>query len=126
MSKNLIKDLQNNPSKVGLGLKIKDLVNIIEVANQQYFDEGESFLSDNTFDSLIDILKQRSPNNPIFKKIGADVHEGAEKVLLPYPMKSLEKVKPHTRQLVNWLERFIGPYFISEKLDGLSGLFIIK
>ena len=29
MSKNLIKDLQNNPSKVGLGLKIKDLVNII-------------------------------------------------------------------------------------------------
>ena len=54
--------------------------------------------------------------NPIFKKIGADVHEGAEKVLLPYPMKSLEKVKPHTRQLVNWLERFIGPYFISEKL----------
>ena len=126
VSKNLIKDLQSNPSKVGLGLKIKDLVNIIEVANQQYFDEGESFLSDNTFDILIDILKQRSPNNPILKKIGADVHEGAEKVLLPYPMKSLDKVKPHTRQLVNWLEKYTGPYFISEKLDGLSGLFIIK
>jgi DNA ligase (NAD+) len=126
VSKKLINDLQNNPSKVGLGIKIKDLVNIIEVANQQYFDEGESFLSDNTFDVLIDILKQRSPNNPLLKKIGADVHEGAEKVLLPYPMKSLDKVKPHTRQLINWLEKFNGPYFISEKLDGLSGLFIIK
>ena len=41
-------------------------------------------------------------------------------------MKSLEKVKPHTRQLINWLDKFTGPYFISEKLDGLSGLFIIK
>ena len=69
-SKNLIRDLENNPSKLGLGLKIKDLVNIIEVANQQYFDEGASFLTDNTFDVLIDILKQRSPNNPLFKKIG--------------------------------------------------------
>ena len=82
-------------------------------------------MSDNTFDILIDILKQRSPNNPILKKIGADVHEGAEKVLLPYPMKSLDKVKPH-EQLVNWLEKYAKPYFISEKLDGLSGLFIIK
>ena len=52
-----------------LGIKIKDLVNIIEVANQQYFDEGESFLSDNTFDILVDILKQSSPNNPLLKKL---------------------------------------------------------
>ena len=28
-SKNLITDLKNNPSKVGLGIKIKDLVKII-------------------------------------------------------------------------------------------------
>ena len=41
-------------------------------------------------------------------------------------MKSLDKVKPHTRQLLNWLQKFNGPYFVSEKLDGLSGLFIIN
>ena len=41
-------------------------------------------------------------------------------------MKSLDKVKPHTRQLLNWLQKFNGPYFVSEKLDGLSGLFIIE
>lgn len=125
-SKKFLTDLEDNPSQIGLKIKIKDLATILETANQQYFDEGESFLSDNSFDILIDILKQRSPNNPLLKKIGADVHEGAEKVLLPYPMKSLDKVKPHTRQLVNWLDKFKGPYFVSEKLDGLSGLFIIK
>ena len=69
ISKELIKQIEENPNKVGLELKIKDLVDILELANQQYFDEGESFLSDNSFDVLIDILTQRSPNNPILKKL---------------------------------------------------------
>ena len=69
ISKELIKQIEENPNKVGLELKIKELVDILELANQQYFDEGESFLSDNSFDVLIDILTQRSPNNPILKKL---------------------------------------------------------
>ena len=31
ISKTLIKDLQSNPSKIGLEIKIKELVNIIEL-----------------------------------------------------------------------------------------------
>ena len=43
ISKTLIKDLQSNPSKIGLEIKIKELVNIIELGNQQYFDEENHF-----------------------------------------------------------------------------------
>ena len=41
-------------------------------------------------------------------------------------MKSLDKVKPFTKQLSNWLGKYNGPFLVSEKLDGLSGLLVIQ
>jgi NAD-dependent DNA ligase len=38
----------------------------------------------------------------------------------------MDKVKPGERTLTNWLAKFQGPYVISEKLDGLSSLLILK
>lgn len=118
--------LNQEPSKIGFILSIKNLSTILENANQQYFDNGSSFLTDNSFDILLDILRERSPNNPLFKKIGADVHDDGIKVQLPFPMKSLDKVKPFTKQLAIWLGKFKGPFIVSEKIDGLSGLLVIK
>ena len=33
---------------------------------------------------------------------------------------SMDKVKPDTNKLKNWLKKYNGPYVISDKLDGIS------
>ena len=41
---------------------------------------------------------------------------------LPNHMGSLDKIKPSTREFDLWFERHLGPYFVTQKLDGISGL----
>ena len=41
-------------------------------------------------------------------------------------MGSMDKFKPKTGDIDKWIKKFKGPYFITDKLDGVSGLFVIK
>ena len=45
------------------------------------------------------------------------------KVKLPYEMASMNKIKPNTNELSNWINKFKGNYVLSCKLDGVSGLY---
>ena len=45
------------------------------------------------------------------------------KVTLPYEMASMDKIKPDTSALSKWVKKFTGPYMLSCKLDGVSGLY---
>ena len=38
----------------------------------------------------------------------------------------MDKFKPSDGQIENWKKKYKGPYIISDKLDGVSGLFMIK
>jgi NAD-dependent DNA ligase len=45
------------------------------------------------------------------------------KVALPYKMASMDKIKPDTGSLPKWQMKYTGPYVISCKLDGISGMY---
>ena len=47
-----------------------------------------------------------------------------EKSKLPYEMWSMNKLKPNTKEIDNWIKKYNGPYLISCKLDGISALYI--
>lgn len=75
-------------------------------------------IDDNTFDKLVDILKERDPKSKYFTTIGAPIIN--DKVELPFPMFSLNKVKPDTMR--RWIETHNGHYSLSDKLDGMSAM----
>lgn len=55
------------------------------------------------------------------KEVGAPVERN--KATLPYQMGSMDKIKPDTNEIFSWSKRFKGPYVLSCKLDGVSGLY---
>lgn len=113
--------------KTANNMKISELENVILQASHAYYNSDKLLISDDIFDTLVDILRQRSPNSTILKQIGSELPAGASnKVPLPYHLGSMDKIKPGSRELSLWLSRYSGPYTISEKLDGLSGLLIIS
>lgn len=123
-----ISRLESDVFQEGNKLTISKLEQLIHDASYAYYNTPRALLSDSTFDTLIDLLKQKNPNSPILTLIGSELPVDApNKVELPYHLGSMDKVKPGSRDLELWLSRFEkGPYIISEKLDGLSGLMVLK
>jgi DNA ligase (NAD+) len=116
--------LANNFKKYGLGflqqLNEEQLNSIIYQANISYYNE-EPFLTDNEYDIVKEFIETNFPNNTVIHEIGAQVQRN--KVQLPYHMGSMDKIKPDTDALANWLNKYHGPYVITCKLDGVSGLY---
>ena len=125
--KPLIQKLESHAFKTASDMPIVLLEKVVLSASDAYYNSDVQLLSDDTFDIIIDVLKSRSPTSDVLGKIGAKIPDSAPgKTVLPYHLGSMDKVKPGERPLELWLSRYTGPYIISEKLDGLSGLLIIK
>ena len=86
-----------------------------------YYNSNTSLLSDNLYDILAEYIKEKYPKNKVVDAIGAKITKN--KVKLPYEMWSMDKIKPDTNALSNWKAKYAGPYLISCKLDGVSGLY---
>lgn len=99
----------------------EEIVHLLREASHAYYNGGKLVMDDETYDGLIEHLKELDPENPYFEEVGAPVSEGAVK--LPYPMPSLDKIKPGEAQLTRFLNTD-KIYVLSEKLDGLSALWI--
>jgi NAD-dependent DNA ligase len=93
---------------------------LLQQANISYYNE-EPFLTDNEFDIIKEYVANQYPKNNAVMQIGAPVTKN--KVSLPYFMGSMDKIKPDTNALETWKTKFKGPYVISCKLDGVSGLY---
>jgi len=93
------------------------IVQLLREASDAYYNGGTLKMDDDTYDSLVERLKQLDCENEFFNEIGAPT-EGAVK--LPYPMPSLDKIKPGQDTLKRFLSN--SDFVISEKLDGLSAL----
>lgn len=117
----LLMKIEEDPEKIVDKINNEKMVKILKYASEMYYNQ-ESILSDDTYDFLESVLRKRDPKNPYFQKIGAPVREDVVKVELPYWMGSLDKIYPDTREFINWFEKNKGPYFITQKLDGASGL----
>jgi DNA ligase (NAD+) len=103
-------------------LNENQLSNLLKEANLAYYNE-EPFLTDNQYDIIKEYIEKKYPSNQIIHEIGAPVGPGSRKVTLPYPMGSMDKIKPDTNALASWTSKFSGPYVLSCKLDGVSGLY---
>ena len=103
-------------------LELSDLTNILQFASKQYYNHTP-VLTDNQFDIIKNYIDTKYPTNKITKEIGAEVERN--KVVLPFEMASMDKIKPDTGALSNWCHKFSGPYILSCKLDGVSGLYCL-
>tara|TARA_Y100000389_G_scaffold148109_1_gene147136 strand:+ start:7624 stop:10836 length:3213 start_codon:yes stop_codon:yes gene_type:complete len=104
-------------------MSLNDIVTLIRKASEKYYNQ-QPIMSDSEFDELRDHIELIAPEHEVLKEVGAPIDKTKEKINLPYMMPSMNKVKPDT--LEKWLKNYTGPYCISAKLDGVSGLLVQK
>jgi len=105
-------------------LSENELEKIIEYANKNYYASNQKqIFTDEVYDKLKDRLEKLNPQSKLLTEIGYRVEEKF-KIKLPYFMGSLTKIKNNSEKLKNWINKFPNNYIISEKLDGISALFI--
>jgi DNA ligase (NAD+) len=117
---NIVSNFKHNGISILETLNEQQLGNIVTVANAKYYNE-EPIMTDNQFDIVKEYIQHRFPNNYTNFEVGATVEKN--KALLPYEMASMDKIKPDTNAITNWIAKYAGPYIISCKLDGVSGLY---
>ena len=130
MEENLLKLSSLSKSKFEQSLKkirIDSLKEIKSYLDDKYYNTGEKCeFTDQQYDILKDyIIKNDKDYENI---IGSKIREDNNRVTLPLYLGSLDKIKlEDTNKLENWLEKYkYEEYIISDKLDGVSALFISK
>ena len=115
----------NNPLDVITSMSIENIEKAIEYSADKYYNSGESVVSDDIYDTMVDFLKLKSPKSKVLKNIGAKV-KSKNKVKLDYNLGSMDKIKPPSNQLNIWMKKYSPPYNLSDKLDGVSALITFK
>jgi len=118
--KNIAKSFKEKGITVVEDLSEKQLTNFIKKANDDYYNKVP-VLTDNEYDIVKEYAERKYPKNETITDIGAPVKKN--KVTLPYNMPSMDKIKPDTGALAKWMKKYKGPYVLSCKLDGVSGLY---
>lgn len=120
ITKAFIEKVKSNPTEIAESLSDEDLTKLLTKLSDAYYNTDKPLVDDAVFDILFDALKVRDPTNKFFKEAGAPVKVDRKKVKLIYPMGSLNKIKPTSGDLDTWINKFKGPYILSDKLDGVS------
>jgi NAD-dependent DNA ligase/DNA polymerase/3'-5' exonuclease PolX len=131
MANKTIKKKQTNHIEIfrteGIGaLKVlseEELSNMIRKANDAYYCDTKPIMSDNEYDILRETTLSLFPNNEAALEGHTKCAIDKLKVTLPYEMWSMDKIKPDTNALETWKQKYDGPYVLSCKLDGVSGLY---
>ena len=118
---NLVKSFKKDGIKVLENLSEKQLSEMIDAANNAFHCEGKPIILDNEYDILYEFTQKKYPKNNVLQNVGGIVDKN--KVKLPYEMASMDKIKPDAGILPNWMKKYTGPYTLSCKLDGVSGLY---
>ena len=126
-SEDLLKLFAESGISVLDGLSESQLSSMIVKANDVYYNtEGAPnsvlpLISDAQYDIIKEYIERKFPANAAIKQVGAPVVKN--KVVLPYEMPSMDKIKPESGALAAWTAKYKGPYVLSAKLDGVSGLY---
>jgi NAD-dependent DNA ligase len=97
------------------------LAAIVTECDKAFHYNKEPLMSDMQYDIVKEYMEKKYPQNSIFKQVGTPIEKN--KVELPYEMASMDKIKPDTGILNSWKQKYHGPYVLSCKLDGVSGLY---
>ena len=118
--------INRDPDKYIKGLVTVELQKLVELSAFLYYNYEGGGLTDNSFDALEWHLNKRMKlRGRQYEKIGAPPVEKI-RTALPHPMPSLSKVKPGTRELVEFLRNIPTKLAVSYKLDGVSGMVVYK
>jgi len=120
-AKKHIKSFKEKGITVIQALTEQQVTDIVVVANDAYYNTKKSLLTDNEYDIVKEYSEKKYPDNETIKQVGAPIEKN--KVTLPYNMPSMDKIKPDTGALLNWMGKYKGPYVLSCKLDGVSGMY---
>ena len=101
--------------------KKKDIIALLIKADDAFFNGDKSILKDDIYDIIKDYIRKKYPKDPYLKRVGADVDN---KVVLPYYMGSQNKIKDSEEEITKYKKQYVGPYVISDKLDGVSCLIV--
>lgn len=110
-------------------LSEKEIEEVLVKANDLYYNHPDKVvLTDEQFDIIKEYFAAKYPNHPLLKVVGAPIIGKKDKVVLPYPMPSMDKIKPTTNALEKWISKYNKPksYIVSAKLDGTSGLYVTE
>ena len=101
----------------------KEMATMLDESQKSYYNDPEKVLmSDNEYDIVKEYMEKKYPKNKVLEQIGAPIMD-KNKVKLPYHMASMDKIKPDTNALQKWIAKYDGPYVLTAKLDGISGLY---
>ena len=118
---NYVSEFKQNGLSVLKKLNEETIMEIISQANDAYYNSNNPLLTDNEFDIIKEYAETKYAQNEVLQQIGAPVSRN--KVKLPFNMPSMDKIKPDTNILDKWKKKYKGPYVLSCKLDGVSGLY---
>ena len=127
-----VKDLIKQFKEEGISaLKLfseSELSEMIRYSNDAYYCKGKPAMTDNQYDILREYTLELYPSNEAAKEghTACEMEFQKNKVKLPYEMWSMDKIKPDTGALEKWVNKFNGPYVLSCKLDGVSGLYVTE
>jgi DNA 3'-phosphatase len=119
-----IKAINNGPMGFIKKNKKADIIALLMKADDAFFNnyEDEITIKDDIYDIIKDYVKTKYPKDKYFKRIGADVKN---KVVLPYYMGSLNKIKDSEDEIAKYQAKYLGQQFrISDKLDGVSCMLV--
>jgi NAD-dependent DNA ligase/DNA polymerase/3'-5' exonuclease PolX len=120
-TKKNLKDFKTKGQTLLEAMSEKDLTEMVVTANDAYYNTKIPLLTDNEYDIVREYAEKKYPANEAIKQVGAPIEKN--KVTLPYNMPSMDKIKPDTNALANWMGKYKGPYVLSCKLDGVSGMY---
>ena len=118
-----IDSIQQNPTAFLEKAKKKDIIDLLKRADEAFFNTGDTILSDDIYDFIKDHVRAKYPKDPYLKRVGADEEN---KVKLPYYMGSQNKIRDDESEIQKFQAKYTGPYVVSDKLDGISCLVILK
>lgn len=120
-----IKDILDSPANFANKISIDKLVDVLKQLSEYYYNTDEPLVPDSVFDILRDTLTERDPTNPFLSEVGAPISK--DTIKLPFFMASMNKIKgTEEPKLKSWTSTYKGPYVLSDKLDGVSGLLYKK
>lgn len=115
-----IEKIKNQGINILKLLNEEELSIILRKANEAYYNK-KPLMADNVYDIIKEYVETNFSNSKVLDEIGAPVQK--DKVTLPYFMASMDKIKPDTNALADYMQKYKGPYILSGKLDGVSALY---